>query len=149
RRVRPLPGEGHRPSARTLRVRPALRPRRLPRLVCRRDRRVRPGPDPSRPRSHGDLAEAAMNVRRVLVTGVDGPVGRAAAQRLAGRRDVEVIGVAVGPRTVVANVEVGLQGLEYAEVADLLRGRRIDTIVHVLRPAKTRTRSVTDPRVIA
>jgi UDP-glucose 4-epimerase len=71
---------------------------------------------------------------RVLVSGVGDRLGRLIAERMAARADVEaVIGVAGADTPTVAGVQVvGLPG-EYDGIAELLRERAIDTIIHADR----------------
>ena len=76
-----------------------------------------------------------MTGARVLVTGVGHRLGRLIAERMATRADVDVvIGMAGADTPTVAGVQVvGLAG-DYEGIANLLRERAIDTILHADRP---------------
>ena len=78
-----------------------------------------------------------MSGRRVLVTGVADPLGRAIAERMATRANIEIVtGVtrvadAAGPAVQGVDV-VGLDD-GYTGIADLLQSQAIDTIIHADR----------------
>ena len=76
-----------------------------------------------------------MSDARLLVTGVDGGLGRMVAERMASRPDVEVvIGVAGTEARTLDGVDVVGLTAEYEGIDDLLERRAIDTIIHADRP---------------
>jgi len=71
---------------------------------------------------------------RLLVTGVDSRLGRSIAERIATRADVEVtIGVGGANVPTVPGVQMVDLPPEYDGIADVLRERSIDTIIHADR----------------
>ncbi len=71
----------------------------------------------------------------VLVTGVGDRLGRLVATRMATHPDVEVVtGVAGVGTPVIAGVRMVALSAEYDGIADLVRERAIDTIIHADRP---------------
>ena len=79
-----------------------------------------------------------MTTRRVLVTGLADPLGRAIAERMATRANVQpVTGTARTTGTTMPAVRgvdvVDLPG-DYTGISDLLHVRQIDTIIHADRP---------------
>jgi UDP-glucose 4-epimerase len=77
-----------------------------------------------------------MSGRRVLVTGISEPLGRAIAERMATRVNVDiVIGASrdSGSAASVPGIEVVDLSGDYTGIADLLRSRQVDTIIHADR----------------
>ena len=75
-----------------------------------------------------------MSAGSVLITGVEDPLGRRLAERMATRADLEiVIGVADAASSAIDGVEVMRLPREYTELADLLVSRAVDTIIHADR----------------
>lgn len=76
-----------------------------------------------------------MTGRRVLVTGVDHPLGRRIAQRIVAADATDaVIGAARRAGSRIDGVEVIGPAAGYAGIAAVLRDRAIDTIIHASRP---------------
>jgi UDP-glucose 4-epimerase len=72
---------------------------------------------------------------RILVTGVEDPLGHLLARRMASRADVEIVlGGAVAARPNIVGVRVVSLREEYDGVAALLAEDGIDTIIHADRP---------------
>ena len=70
-------------------------------------------------------------MRRILVTGTEGALGRRVAARLADRSDTElVVGADASGEPLGERIEMVALGSDYRGVADILARREIDTIVH-------------------
>ena len=73
---------------------------------------------------------------RVLITGISDPLGRAIAERMATRSNVDtVIGTSRSPGSAasVPGIDVVDLSRDYTGIVDLLQSRRVDTIIHADR----------------
>ena len=73
---------------------------------------------------------------RVLITGISDPLGRAIAERMATRSNVDtVVGTSRSPGSAasVPGIDVVDLSRDYTGIVDLLQSRRVDTIIHADR----------------